>query len=72
MFPPILGILSTSLKLHLHSSELVQLKLNIGASVGNSIPTEVEIVTPIIEVGASELIKNEKGTCSCEQAPSLF
>ncbi|HEY8909078.1 MAG TPA: hypothetical protein VIM51_02200 [Desulfosporosinus sp.] len=32
--------------LKLSESELVQLKLNIGASVGESTPTEAEIGTP--------------------------
>ena len=33
-------------------SELVQLKLNIGASVGDSTPTEVEIGTPTYRSGS--------------------
>ena len=38
-------------------SELVQLKLNIGTSVGESTPTEAEyeVPLPLVEVGVSRL-----------------
>jgi hypothetical protein len=51
----------------LGDSELVQLKLNIETSVGDSTPTEVEygVLLPLVEVGVSPLDKNRpsrKGT----------
>jgi len=41
----------------LGDSELVQLKLNIETSVGDSTPTEVEygVLLPLVEVGVSPL-----------------
>ena len=41
------------------SSELVQLKLNIESSVGESTPTEAEygVPLPLVEVGVSRLDK---------------
>ena len=41
-------------------SELVQLKLNIETSVGESTPTEAKYGTPLIEVGVSNVDKLEK------------
>jgi len=40
------------------TSELVQLKLNIGASVGDSTPTEVGIGTPAYRSGCLGIDKN--------------
>ena len=45
------------------TSELVQLKLNIEASVGESTPTEVEIGTPTYRSGSLGIDKGDVFLC---------